>query len=72
MIFLKTILIYVIKIYQIIISPFLGSNCRYQPTCSSYFIECYQKHSIIYGSYLGIKRIFSCHPFGGSGHDPVP
>ncbi len=64
--------IYIIKFYQITISPLLGANCRYQPTCSNYFITCLEKHNIPYAIYLGIKRICRCHPFGGSGYDPVP
>ena len=64
--------IHIIKLYQLMISPFLGDNCRYQPTCSVYFIECLEKHSLIYGLYLGVKRFLCCHPFGGSGYDPVP
>ena len=62
----------VIKIYQNFISPFTPATCRYQPTCSSYSKEALQKHGLIKGSWLSIKRIFSCHPFGGSGYDPVP
>jgi len=69
---LNRLLIYIIKFYQITISPFLGYNCRYNPTCSSYFITCYNKYNTIYASYLGIKRVLSCHPLGGSGYDPVP
>ena len=64
--------IYIVKSYQLVISPVLGANCRYQPTCSSYFIECLKKHNLQYALYLGTKRILNCHPFGGSGYDPVP
>ena len=64
--------IYIIKFYQIGISPILGKNCRYNPTCSNYFIECLRKHPFRRALYLGIKRIFNCHPFSGSGYDPVP
>ena len=65
-------LIHIIKFYQLTISPFLGHNCRYQPTCSSYLIGCLKKYNFGYGLYLGLKRIFNCHPFSGSGYDPVP
>ena len=66
------IIIKIIRIYQIIISPLIGSNCRYSPTCSTYTIESLKKHGLIKGSKLSIKRILSCHPFGNSGYDPVP
>ena len=46
--------------------------CRYRPTCSQYFIEALQIHGVVKGSYLGIRRILRCHPWGGSGYDPVP
>ncbi len=61
-----------IKIYQNCISPFLPSACRYTPTCSQYFLEALRKHGLFKGGYLGIKRLLSCHPWGGSGYDPVP
>ena len=54
------------------ISPLLGSNCRYNPSCSTYSIEALKKHGLMKGGKLSIKRILSCHPFGKSGHDPVP
>ena len=61
-----------IKFYQKIISPLLPNVCRYKPSCSEYFIEALQVHGVIKGSALGIKRILRCHPWGGSGYDPVP
>ena len=68
--------IYIIKFYQYFISPLLGSRCRYLPTCSEYYIDSLRVHGLIKGSILGIKRIFSCHPFkilgGGDGLDIVP
>ncbi|MBA09664.1 membrane protein insertion efficiency factor YidD [Flavobacteriaceae bacterium] len=64
--------LFLIKMYQFLISPFFPSTCRYQPTCSYYTIEALKTHGLIYGGWLGVKRIFSCHPFGGSGYDPVP
>lgn len=61
-----------IRFYQKAISPYLGSSCRYHPTCSSYSLQALQKHGVLHGSYLATKRILSCHPWGGSGYDPVP
>ncbi len=69
---LSFILVIPIKLYQILISPILGPNCRYHPTCSQYSIEAINKHGPFKGTWLAIKRISSCHPWGGSGHDPVP
>ena len=54
------------------ITPWLGKNCRYQPTCSQYMLEALKVHGLYKGVFLGIKRILSCHPWGGSGYDPVP
>lgn len=61
-----------VKIYQWIISPIFPQSCRYTPTCSNYMIEALNEWGPIKGLYLGIKRISSCHPWGGSGYDPVP
>ncbi len=67
-----TILLFLIKLYQMLISPWLGTNkCRYTPTCSQYAIEAITKYGIIKGSYKTIKRILSCGPWGGHGYDPV-
>ncbi|AOW22007.1 membrane protein insertion efficiency factor YidD [Urechidicola croceus] len=65
-------LIWLVRFYQAAISPYTPSTCRYSPTCSQYTIEALQKHGVFYGSWLAIKRIFSCNPWGGSGYDPVP
>ena len=65
-------LILLIKIYQFLISPLFPSSCRYTPTCSHYTAEALKKYGIIKGGWLGIKRISRCHPWGGSGYDPVP
>ncbi len=65
-------LILLIKVYQFFISPLLPGVCRYRPTCSQYTIEALRTHGLIKGLYLGIKRILRCHPWGGSGYDPVP
>jgi len=64
--------IILIKLYQWIISPLLGSKCRYTPTCSHYGIEALKKYGPIKGLWLTAKRIARCHPWGGHGHDPVP
>ena len=61
-----------IRFYQAAISPFTPSTCRFEPTCSSYFLDALKIHGLFYGGFLGIKRIFSCHPWGKSGYDPVP
>ena len=69
---MKKIIIYLIKFYQITLSPLLGSNCRFQPTCSQYMIEAINLHGVLKGERLGIKRISKCHPLGSKGYDPVP
>ena len=69
---MKKIIIYLIKIYQITLSPLLGSNCRFQPTCSQYMIEAINLHGVLKGLSLGFKRISKCHPLGSKGYDPVP
>ena len=61
-----------IKIYQKIISPIIPSACRYTPTCSEYGVQALRKHGILKGGWLTLKRIASCNPWGGHGHDPVP
>ena len=61
-----------IRFYQQAISPFTPSTCRFEPTCSSYFLEALKIHGLFYGSFLGIKRILSCNPWGKKGFDPVP
>jgi len=61
-----------VRFYRLVISPLIGSNCRYHPTCSSFTLEALEKHGAIKGGRLAIKRIFNCHPFGGSGIDNVP
>ena len=70
--FLIYILIFIIKLYQLLISPILGQNCRYLPTCSQYSIESIKKYGLIMGIFLSIKRISKCHPWGSHGYDPVP
>lgn len=76
MLVFKKILIFpflvLIRVYQVAISPFTPATCRFQPTCSHYSIEALQKHGLIVGGWLAIKRITSCHPWGKGGFDPVP
>ncbi|MBP5615698.1 MAG: membrane protein insertion efficiency factor YidD [Alphaproteobacteria bacterium] len=69
---MRNFLIYLVRLYQKFISPFCHGCCRFQPTCSAYMIEALQKHGVIKGLWLGIRRILRCHPWGGHGHDPVP
>lgn len=61
-----------VRIYQIGISPYFPSSCRYQPTCSGYMLEALRTHGPWRGLMLGLRRIGRCHPWGGSGYDPVP
>ncbi len=61
-----------VRFYQVAISPFTPSVCRFEPTCSSYMIGALQNHGLFYGGYLGLKRIVRCNPWGGKGYDPVP
>ena len=72
---LSKILIKIIKIYKIFVSPYLGNNCRYQPTCSEYFIDSLNHEGFFKGILKGLKRILRCHPIkflgGGEGFDPV-
>ena len=73
---LRSILIYplvlLVRFYQLAISPYTPSSCRYEPSCSQYTIEALKKRGVIVGLWLSLKLIFSCHPWGGSGYDPVP
>ena len=73
---LKSILIFpfvlLIKFYQLFISPLTPPSCRFTPTCSQYGLEAFKKHGPIKGLYLTTRRILRCHPWGGSGYDPVP
>ena len=72
---MKHLFIGIIKFYKLFISPYLGNNCRYLPTCSEYFIDSLKEYGAIKGSIKGLKRISSCHPIkflgGGDGFDPV-
>ncbi len=65
-------LILLVRFYRVAISPWLGMNCRFDPTCSNYALEALQVHGVFKGTWLAAKRIGRCHPWGGSGYDPVP
>lgn len=69
---LRYLIIFLTKAYQQLISPFFPSVCRYHPTCSQYMITAVRRHGGLKGGWMGLKRIASCHPWGGSGFDPVP
>ena len=73
--FFSKLLIYFIKFYKIIVSPWLGNRCRYLPTCSEYFIDSLKEYGFLKGCFFGLKRILSCHPIkilgGGEGFDPI-
>ena len=69
---LRPLLILPIRLYQLAISPLLPPSCRYQPTCSAYAIEALEQHGAWRGGWLTLRRLLRCHPWGGSGYDPVP
>ena len=69
---MKHVFIFLIRIYQKVISPLFPGSCRFTPTCSQYVIEAIEKRGIVKGLYLGLKRILKCNPWGGCGFDPVP
>ena len=61
-----------IRFYKVCISPYLGNHCRYTPTCSQYAYDAISKYGIFKGGWLALRRLLRCHPWGGSGYDPVP
>ncbi len=66
------ILMWLIKAYQVLLSPFFGQQCRFYPTCSQYALEAINKHGAIVGSYYTVRRLLRCHPWHAGGHDPIP
>lgn len=69
---LSWILMLPIRVYRLVLSPLLPPSCRFQPTCSAYALEALQRHGPGRGTWLALRRIGRCHPWGGSGYDPVP
>ena len=69
---MSNLLIYFIKAYQFLLSPYLGQQCRFSPTCSQYAILAIQKHGAIKGVYYATRRLGRCHPWHAGGHDPIP
>ncbi|HAA13169.1 MAG TPA: membrane protein insertion efficiency factor YidD [Cytophagales bacterium] len=69
---LSSLLIGLVRVYQLVISPMFPPSCRYTPTCSAYAVEAIKIHGPFRGGWLAAKRIASCHPWGGQGYDPVP
>lgn len=68
----RKVLIWFIRLYQLVLSPWLPASCRFTPSCSEYGLEAIRRHGALKGSGLTIGRILRCHPWGGSGYDPVP
>ena len=64
--------VFLIRVYQVLISSWTPASCRFSPTCSHYSLEALQKHGLFKGGWLAAKRIARCHPWGGQGYDPVP
>jgi putative membrane protein insertion efficiency factor len=69
---MRSLFIGLIKLYQYIVSPLLGSRCRFHPTCSNYAVEAINQYGVLKGGYLSVRRIIKCHPLNEGGYDPVP
>ena len=69
---LQRLLIFLLRAYQIVLSPHLGAACRFVPSCSNYGIEALRRHGAWKGAWLTMRRLLRCHPWGASGYDPVP
>ena len=68
----RTLLVYLIRLYRIVLSPILGASCRFEPTCSRYTEQALMQYGVVRGLYLGVRRILRCHPFSPGGYDPLP
>lgn len=69
---MKFIGIFLVRAYQVILGPFMGGSCRFEPSCSNYALEALKRHGLLRGSWLTLRRLLRCHPFGAHGPDPVP
>lgn len=69
---MQHLLIGLIRVYQVALSPFVGNQCRFTPTCSQYAREAVEKHGALKGSWMAVRRVSRCHPWHPGGHDPVP
>lgn len=69
---MRRVLIAIIRAYQYLLSPWWGNHCRFTPTCSHYAVEALERHGVLAGLWLAIKRILRCHPWSAGGYDPVP
>jgi len=69
---MKTLVLLIVRAYQIGLGPLARGACRYQPTCSAYAVEAVERHGALRGLYLALRRVARCHPLGASGYDPVP
>lgn len=69
---MKTLVLALLHAYRLALSPFLGRNCRFHPSCSAYAIEAVERHGALKGGWLGLRRILRCHPWNPGGYDPVP
>lgn len=69
---MRSLILGIIKLYQLLLSPLLGANCRFQPSCSNYAIQAIDRFGVVKGGYLSLRRLIKCHPFHEGGFDPVP
>lgn len=69
---MRTLLTFLVKLYRWFVSPLLGQNCRFYPSCSSYALEALERHGALHGTWLATRRVCRCHPWNPGGYDPVP